>query len=116
MFQVGEKVWGIINIFAPPKEVIVKDTLLNAHTQNFKITEYIVQYKNREFHVSNENLYYDQKEAEIYWAILVKQDYESTLLYPELFNTDDFERANIIASVILEKYVETDPDILLKHL
>lgn len=97
-------------MFDSPK----KTKILNVSTHNN--ISYLVQYRNREFEVRNENVYPTQIDAEIYWSILIKQEYEQTLLINDFFLTDEFEIAHLKALKLLNKYSNESPDILLKYL
>ena len=115
MYKVDDYVWAIINPIDTPKYVVITDVSeTHTNTVGVKIT-YTVQYKNRKFDISNENVYPDQKTAEIFWSILILQDYEYTVKNPDLFATDDFEIASLKAKKLLEKYIETDPDLIFKY-
>ena len=111
MYQIGETVWVIIDKFDTPKECIV----VAVFTQNNRLI-YNVLYKYRNFRISNVDVYPTQIIANIYWAICIQEDYYKTLEFPDLFLTDDYERAQYKAKKILSNYVDEIPHLLLKYL
>ena len=98
-------------MFDTPKETTVIDQL---YAGGYRV-DYLVQYKNRQFTVPNINIYPTQIDAEIFWAVMIREDYEKTLDYPDLFATDDYEIANLKAETIIKKYAESHPHLLLKY-
>lgn len=116
MFQIGDTAWAIINHFDRPKKVEIINVYAAINNSSGIIKEYGVQYKQREFTVRNVDIYPTQIDADIYWAICIQQDYDQTLQHPDFYLTDDYERANLIATKILSEYADTVPHILLKYL
>lgn len=116
MYQIDEIVWANIHPFDSPKEVIIINTSQTHCNVAGTMINYTVRYKNREFEIRNTDIYPDKITAEIFWSILILQDYENTLKYPDLFATDDYEIASLKAKRLLNNYTETDPDLLLKYL
>ena len=90
-------------------------TSLNFAYSNNLIPDSILP-SHKEFIIYNYELYPDKKSADIFWSILILQDYDESLKYPELFLTDEFEFASIKAKQLLSKYIETDPELILKYL
>ena len=116
MYQIDDKVWAIIHQFDTPKEVkitAIKQSICNVAGN---IIHYVVKYKHKEFEINNTEVYPDKETADIFWSILMIQDYEQTLKIPELFATDDYEIANTKAKKLIAQYIETHPDLLLKYL
>jgi len=115
MYQVGDTVWAIIHFADNPKEVIINDIYMRDSNTIYEIPTYIVQYKNRTFDIINQDVYPTQMDAEIYWALLIKQDYEYTKKNRDLFATDDYDLANAKADKIIQKYADQAPHLLLKY-
>jgi len=115
MYQINSKVWGIINVFDSPKEVIIEDIFYSDGNTTNTVINYNVKYKNRLFEISNVDIYPTQIDAEIYWAVFIMDDYQQTLKYPDLFLTDEFEIANYKAEKIIKKYAQSYPHLLLKY-
>lgn len=116
MFQIDDIAWAIIYKFDSPKEVKIKNFEQIFFKDKHTTLNYVVEYKHKEFIICNYELYPDKKSADIFWSILILQDYEETLQYPELFLTDEFEFASLKAKQLLSKYIETDPELILKYL
>jgi predicted glycosyltransferase involved in capsule biosynthesis len=116
MYQIDKQVWVILHTFDTPKEVTIIDIKQTHCNVAGTLIWYIVKYKNREFEIRNVDVYPDKKTADIFWSILILQDYDSTLEIPDLFATDDYEIAALKAKKLLSSYMDTDPDILLKYL
>ena len=115
MYQIGEEVWAIIHHTDTPKRVIIKDIFLQDPDTQYAIPIYVVTYKNREFNVVNQDVYPTQIDAEIYWALSIKQYIEYTLKNQDLFATDEYEIANKKADKIVQKYANQAPHLLLKY-
>jgi len=115
MYPVGDTVWAIIHFSDTPKEVIINDIYMRDPQTIYEIPTYIVQYKSRTFEVINQDIYPTQMDAEIYWALLIKQDYAYTKKNKEMFATDDYEIANHKADIIIQKYADQAPHLLLKY-
>lgn len=116
MYQQNETVWAILYPFDPPKKCIIVEAMTLFVKKNGGKVRYIVQYKHKKFQVKNVDVYPNQMDAEIYWAVCIQEDYHNTLKYPDMFLTDDYERADRIATEILSKYAEKVPHLLLKYL
>lgn len=116
MYQPGETVWAVIYSFDTPKKCVVVDTISKHEKSNYGVFKYIVKYKHKEYTVKNVDVYPTQIDAEIFWAIFIQQQYYVTLQHPDIFLTDDFERADRLATQLLSKYAETSPHLLLKYL
>lgn len=116
MYQIGETVWAIINMFDIPKKVKIKGIEYGDNASSIVTIKYRVQYKMKEFIIMNEDIYPTQIDAEIYWAICIQQYYRHTLEIPDLYITDDFIRANNKAKRLIHEYAEKSPDKLLKYL
>ena len=115
MYQIGETVWAIIHFADTPKEVKINDIYMRDSNTLYEIPIYLVQYKSRTFEVINQDVYPTQIDAEIYWALLIKQDYEYTIKNKDMFATDDYEIANLKADIIIQKYADQAPHLLLKY-
>jgi hypothetical protein len=115
MYQVNDIVWAIINFADTPKEVKIIDIYLQDQNTLYENPTYVVQYKNRMFDIINQDVYPTKIDAEIYWALLIKQDYEYVDKNKDLFATDDYEIANLKANIILQKYADKQPHLLLKY-
>lgn len=117
MYQNGNTVWAVIHKFSRPKECIIKNrksmcNLLNGET----VSIYTVEYKHRFYEIRNEDTYPTQIDADIYWSLLIQDDYYQSLKYPDLFLTDEYEMAFTTASDILRYYAEEYPHILMKYI
>lgn len=108
MYQIGDKMWAVLHFSDTPKEVTIISVIP-------PLPSYGVIYKSREFLIPNQDIYPTQIDAEIYWALVIKQDYEYTLKNPSLFATDDYEIANLKADIIIQKYADQAPHLLLKY-
>ncbi len=115
MYQIDDTVWAIIHFVDTPKEVRITDIYMRDQNTLYEIPTYVVQYKSRSFEVINQDVYPTQMDAEIYWALLIKQDYEYTMVNPKIFATDDYEIANLKADTIIQKYADQAPHLLLKY-
>ncbi|RLC46358.1 MAG: hypothetical protein DRH57_06225 [Candidatus Cloacimonadota bacterium] len=115
MYPVGDTVWAIIHFSDIPKKVIINDIYMRDPQTIYEVPTYIVQYKSRTFEVVNQDIYPTQMDAEIYWALLIKQDHEYTKRNKDLFATDDYEIANRKADIIIQKYADQAPHLLLKY-
>ena len=111
MYFPKEIVWVVLYKFDSPK----KCKIISRIKDEIKITGYKVKYKHRIFEVSNVDVYPTQIDAEIYWSVLIHKEYIETLKYPDLYITDDFERANTIALKLISKYIDSVPHILFKY-
>jgi len=116
MYQIDETIWVVIHPFDTPKETRVINTISSFSNVYGEKRDYLVKYKNREFELREEDVYPDKKTADIFWSIMILQDYENTLKYPDMFLTDEYEIAAKKAKQLLNLYTETDPDLLLKYL
>lgn len=114
MYPKDTIVWAIIDKFDRPKECTIVSIIFNS-TETMVIG-YVVRYMYRTFEIDNVDVYPTQIDAEIYWAIVIQSEYYKTLNHPDFFLTDDYERANNIASEIISDYIEKSPHILFKYL
>lgn len=110
MYSINEKVWAIIDYFDQPKESVIVEIV-----QSKKVLKYKIKYKSKIFEIDNKDVYPDQIEAEIFWAIQMIDEYDNTLK-SDMFSTDDYEIAKLKAQKIIEKYTNTHPETLLKYL
>lgn len=112
--QQFEQCWAIINFFDPPKQAKIIDYILR---KDATISKYKVKYKNRFFEIRCEDVFVDEIEANIFWAVTIRNEYAlSEAIMPEMFMTDDFIRADMKAAEILSKYSDICPDIILKYI
>lgn len=115
MYKVNDEVWAIIYPFDTPKKCVVAD--VNITGGSFKyVEEYIVKYNYKLFKVRNVDVYPTKIDADIYWAVCIQEDYANTLKHKDIFLTDDYERANMIATKLLSEYADKIPHILIKYL
>jgi hypothetical protein len=109
MMKLGDTVvWAQINVFdIPKKSILIDDT----HKEY-----YIVRYTHRIYNIDKKDIYFNKHDAELIWAICMQESYNHTLEFPDVYLTDDYERANDIATKLLSKYAENQPHLLVKYL